>query len=481
MRLVLSLSVIVLGLLVLAPVLAADDVPPVGRERAWEVPRGETPEAEPIDGRRRTAPDYDGREKPRSNAGEAALWAPRVLLFPAWAVSEYVIRKPIGAFVTWVEREAVIPKVAHVLSFGTGLRAGVVPTALFDFGIRPSVGLYAWANGVPTAHDRLRLRFAWGGDRWWLFSVRERVPLGRGPSSSRAREGSEVSMHFVYQQRPDHLIWLPFSDGAGEQPASYFEREVGGGLSTELLWGTLDGVSLSARVAHWRFEDGSTAGVEAAEGTVAEVLGPDDDAIRARLPGFGGFGAGVFGAELFVDSRRPRPLPGSGARAEVFAELGEAWEGEVGWFRWGAETAGFVDVDGRQRVLSLRHRMEFSEETDDVVPFTQLATLGGIEDMRGFRNGRFRGRSTSLTTLQYDYPVWSFADGYLFYEVGGAWGEHLDGFEFGSLAQSFGTGIRSNQDRDAQIALLFAAGTESFDDGAAVESVRVVIGLTRGY
>ncbi len=481
-RLQLTFVACVLGVFFAASAVAQTDPPaPDRRTTTWDVPRGETPPAPEIEEGRRDVPDLDGRKPARGPAAEATLWVPRVVLFPAYLVSEYVIRKPVGALVTWIEREAVIPKVAHVLSFGTGLRAGVVPTAFFDFGVRPSVGLYAWANGVPTDHDRLRLRFAWGGDSWWLFHIRQRVPLGSGPSSSRAREGSEVSLDFVYEQRPDHLVWLPFSDGATEQAASYFQREVGGGLATELLWGTLDGVALSARAAHWRFDDGTTAGVEAAEDTVRGVLGDDPEVIEQRLPGFEGYGAGVFAGNVFVDSRRQRPAPGSGARLELWGELGEAWEGPVGWFRWGGEAAGFADVDGRQRVLSLRQRVEFSEETDDRVPFTELAQLGGIETMRGFRDGRFRGRSTSVTTVQYDYPVWSFADGYLFYEVGGAFGDHLDGFALPALSQSFGLGMRSSNDRDAQIAVLVGAGTEPFEDGASVESVRLLFGLTRGY
>ena len=53
---------------------------------------------------RRAVPDYDGRPEP-TTAGDIALWVPRVVLFPLYLVSEYLIRRPLGWLISTGERE----------------------------------------------------------------------------------------------------------------------------------------------------------------------------------------------------------------------------------------------------------------------------------------------------------------------------------------------------------------------------------------
>jgi hypothetical protein len=52
---------------------------------------------------KRPVPDYDGRADEPATTGDVLLWFPRVVLFPLYLVSEFVIRRPIGALATVVE------------------------------------------------------------------------------------------------------------------------------------------------------------------------------------------------------------------------------------------------------------------------------------------------------------------------------------------------------------------------------------------
>src|SRR3954471_22946708 len=52
---------------------------------------------------KREPQDYGG--PPAPTVGPALLWAPRVVLFPPWLVSEYVLRQPVGALTRAAERE----------------------------------------------------------------------------------------------------------------------------------------------------------------------------------------------------------------------------------------------------------------------------------------------------------------------------------------------------------------------------------------
>src|ERR1700722_16456517 len=52
---------------------------------------------------KRALPDYGG-EPSHASAGDAALWVPRVIFYPVYLVSEYVIRRPLGAAESAAER-----------------------------------------------------------------------------------------------------------------------------------------------------------------------------------------------------------------------------------------------------------------------------------------------------------------------------------------------------------------------------------------
>ena len=53
---------------------------------------------------KRKLPDYDGRGGTPQTPGQKALWVPRILLSPLYFVSEFVIRRPLGAAITAAEK-----------------------------------------------------------------------------------------------------------------------------------------------------------------------------------------------------------------------------------------------------------------------------------------------------------------------------------------------------------------------------------------
>ena len=84
---------------------------------------------------RRELPDYDGRDEPGASAGEVMLWFPRILFFPVHLIFEYLIRQPLGWLLTTAERENWTALLIDFFTFEER-RAGLVPTAFFDFGFQ---------------------------------------------------------------------------------------------------------------------------------------------------------------------------------------------------------------------------------------------------------------------------------------------------------------------------------------------------------
>jgi hemolysin activation/secretion protein len=148
-------------------------------------------------------------------------------------------------------------------------------------------------------------------------------------------------------------------------------------------------------------------------------------------------------------------------------------------------TAGaFWDVTGSARVLSLSVATLFSDPikgSGDDIPFNEQVVFGGDGLMRGYLAGRLIGRSGAVATLNYQYPVWAFLDGTLQVSTGNVFGPGLSGLEAKKLRLSTGFGLRTHSSPDNQFELLVGFGTDTFENGAGITSVRLALGATRGF
>jgi hypothetical protein len=461
-------------------------------------PAAETPPP----GEKRAAQDYDGRED-ETTVAEDALWIPRVLLFPVYAVTEYVVVAPLRFLATTLETDPEVGSVVKSILFAPST-VGVIPTAFVEFGFRPSVGLVFFWNDLLAKGNDFRASFGSGGVRYWKLGAADRIPLVLPTAAERARSYIQLEADFL--TRGDLLFW-----GAG--PRTLDEDETGYGIRT---WGGGGRI----HVEPWRgsfFEGWITArdtvtgpGECADPITVVDPNEPGSRAIRRSCdpptirnralagqvppPGYGRPYVTVkSGLRFVIDSRQTRPAPGSGFAADLSAEqVSEVDDPDrQGWFNLGASIAGFVDLTGTQRVLSLSLTARMIQPMDDDdydLPFTELLGAGRREDvpdlelMKGFRPGRLVGKSATAATLEYRWPVWAFLDGVLQTAVGNVWDEyHFEDFRSELLRFSFLGGIRSTNHRDHSFNLLFGVGTETFEQGAAPNAARILIGGTTGF
>ncbi len=466
----------------------------------------------PMD-QRRELPNYDGREDAPPTPADRALWMPRLILAPVWVVNEFVLRRPLEFIVLGIEKSGTIDKLQHALTFGTGRRFGLVPTALIDFGFRSSVGLYLWANDLPTEGDRLRVSGSYGGSDWWQMRIRERIALGDGGHRNLRFEDRHILLGFGYEQRPD---FVAYGIGPLQDPdplaVAYEQKHLYGETGLEWRFGELDGVTVDIEGGRRRYENGDR-GIGRADIGLREVGDSGTTFERLARPNAEGDALATFtdhryveaGLSVALDSRDgDAQAPGDGARIELGGDfvrgtflqpaerhlaessplLDDNLEGQTFAVVQPHLQAGlYWDVNDHRRVLSLVQSFEWMETLDgSTVPWAVLPSLGGAAPMRGFVPGRMRGQSTMTTTLAYQYPIWMELDAFLFAGAGNAFGERFAGATIGGLAGNFGFGLRSASDRDAAFELLVAAGTTRFDsDRFSVESVRFLVGATKGF
>jgi hypothetical protein len=414
-------------------------------------------------------PNYDGRAPAATTAGDAVLWIPRVALSPLYFTSEYVLRRPLAVVVPAAERADLPRKVYDFFIFGADHKAGVVPVGLVEFGFKPSVGVYAfWDDAGFKGHDLALHVEAWPTD-WIGGSLTERFRLDSETTLQLAVSGVE---------RPDRVFY-------GEGPRSLQSSE------SRYHQGKLDvGAGLD-----WRFWRSSH--VQSGAGMRVVGLGPGhygDDPSLEKEAATGAFTI-PFGFDrgyteeynrvlLTIDTRPPKSTTGSGVRIELQTEEGNdvSRSPAAGWLRYGAMAEGLLDLNGHGRVLSLSITALFADPLGtEPIPFTELVNLGGDGPMPGYFLGRLVDRSAAIATARYTWPIGPWLGGMLEADVGNVFGEHLENFAPGLLRFSGAIGLSLLGLKDVPVELLIGCGSETFDHGGQVDSVRAMAGVPLSF
>jgi len=417
---------------------------------------------------KRALPDYDRRGKSPTTAGDVALWVPRILLSPIYLVTEYGLRVPLGAGISAAERAHLPEAFYNFFFFGPDHKAGFLPIAFVDFGFRASIGLYVFGNDVFFRGNSLNLHGSTSGGDWLAGVLTDRIALGKN---------SDVSFELSGVHRPDHTFFGTGSGSLQRNISRYGETSTVAKVSYDVtptrILRLQSGVGLeSAHFYGGRFGEDPSIYERVASGAFA------------LPPGFEGYTAVTSQVSAALDTREARPAPGSGVRLEADVRHGSDLRRTPGarWLKYGGTAVGFVDINGYNRVVSLALHAELADPLGDLpVPFTEQAALGGTAAMRGFFPGRLIDRSAAVATLKYRWPIWVWLDGSLQVATGNVFGERFDDFAFKRFRLSSAIGIESIGSRDSSFEMLFGIGSETFEHGTQIDSIRFLIGSNHGF
>jgi len=397
------------------------------------------------------------------------LWVPRILLLPAYLVSEFLLRQPLGWVIAGAERAGAPAWLYDFFTFADH-QAGIVPTFLIDINFYASVGFYGfWNNAFVKNHD-LRLRGSFGGGDWLGASFSERYYF----SHDRA---DRVALNVRGDRRPDFTY---FGLGPDTEQSSLVRY----GRELHEIQLQLDQRLFPGGMFH---SEVTLSDVDFRRGGYDEDPVLDDAIAAGALPVPPGYEDGytLVRSELSFsfDSRLPRPAPGSGMRIEAVAAHNSNFRDNAGFVYYGGGVLGSLDLNDRHRVVSLGVSARFVDPIgDSEIPFTELATLGGNEHpMRGLYEGRLYDRSAVVAGIGYRWPIWLWLDGSLRTEVGNVFGQRLSGFQLERLRWSGSIGVESVGTPDNSFQLLFGVGSETFESGGKIDSFRLVAGTTSGF
>lgn len=415
--------------------------------------------------------DYDGRDDAPPDAGEIALWAPRIVFFPVTLLLDYGIRRPVGALVSLAEREHWVRSVMDAFTWNRR-HSGIVPTIYAGWGVQPTVGAYLFSNDDVAPGHEIRGTIAFGGVDTLYGGASYAIVSGTGFRASLRASGG---------QRPDRVFsgigWDAIAHRYRYREA-WYAGEIR--LRADDFW-RQSRIRVGAGVDGHAYDPDGYADLSGSQ-PLSDAL---ENGVLERPPGLDeGFVAARQWVEVAIDTREDEPAPGHGVRVEAEGELVfDLVDPEARrWVRYGGGVGAFLDL-GAHRVLGLWGIVAFSDPLGPgEVPFAELVALGEHELlMRGFLRGQLRGRSGAATTLEYRYPIWTHLDARLHASIGNAFDAHLSDFALERLRLSFGLGIATPGHPDGALQFTVAFGTAPFVQGTSIDSVQLVIGSRHGF
>lgn len=355
--------------------------PPPDQARGWETPPGTTPEEAALAG------------------PQVALMAPRLVLTVTFLPIEGGLRVVSRRIAKGggdageeddVRTVAILPHLSYLTGFGT------------------TVGIAARLQNLGGHGEEAAVTAGFGG-RFAQFVetsfLADRAAGSQTWVESRAR----------YEIRPQE-IFRGIGDGTGTAPSPesrFRERRL----------------TVLERAGVTMGEPGRLTKIGGAAIFQSSSFGPKDDDFSAdpsietaydarALRGFAGGARTVeFQGNLVVDTRDALAATSRGLHAAAYAGVVPALD-HYGFGHVGLDVTGYVDLYKKTRVLVLRGAVEGVLGEDGDIPFTQLARLGGPEQLRGYRLDRYRDRESALVSAEYRYPIHHVVAGALFVDAG---------------------------------------------------------------
>ncbi|HMI83329.1 MAG TPA: hypothetical protein VK550_04500, partial [Polyangiaceae bacterium] len=216
---------------------------------------------------KRKLPDYDGRGKEPTTVGDVLLWVPRLLLAPPYLVSEFVIRRPLGAAIAGAERAGWPGALYDFFTFGPDHSAGFAPTGFVDFGFRPSVGLFAFWNDAGARGNDIRLQLGFWGADWLMASVTDRIYFSCDPTDV-------IQFSISGLRRPDYAFFGVGPDSRQGSLMRYGSDRLEARASLDKHWWRLSNIHVATTARQVEFHRGSLASDRVLDDEIARGAPP---------------------------------------------------------------------------------------------------------------------------------------------------------------------------------------------------------------
>jgi len=170
----------------------------------------------------------------------------------------------------------------------------------------------------------------------------------------------------------------------------------------------------------------------------------------------------TYGAAFAEYDSRDAPLnPRSGGLYRIEgAQYSDRDFDSYSFRRMDIELQQYLPFFNQRRVIAMRGRLQLTDtEAGKQVPFYLLPVLGGSEDLRGFREFRFRDNQSIVFNLEYRWEAFSGLDIAIFGDAGNVF-PRVNDIKLSEFETSYGFGFRFNTAKSVFIRLDFGFGRE---------------------
>ncbi len=165
------------------------------------------------------------------------------------------------------------------------------------------------------------------------------------------------------------------------------------------------------------------------------------------------------GAGFVVDLRNQVAIPATGLLIRGSFDYTKGIDGDFATY-W--RLRGLIGVPinlwERTHVLWLQAATSLAWPDTGAIPFSELPTLGGPNDLRGFRFQDFRDYSAAWFTIEYRWPGWMWVNGAVFADYGGVFKENFGNFGARRMQPDVGIAFRFISSPQFSIGVQFAYG-----------------------
>lgn len=189
---------------------------------------------------------------------------------------------------------------------------------------------------------------------------------------------------------------------------------------------------------------GGLLAVNVGPGIQEQYISTDQQYTEATTPGIDRQSTFLRGGPFMQFDYRDRPDdPHSGGNYEASYTYYDDRQLDISNFRLlRADAQQYIPFFNKKRVIALRARTELSyRNTNQIVPFYLQPTLGGADDLRGFRQFRYYDNNSMLMSAEYRWEVMTPLDMAVFVDSGKVFHRHAD-LNFADLETDAGFGLR---------------------------------------
>lgn len=354
------------------------------------------------------------------------LYVPRLLLVPV----RLALR---GAFEVLLmaprlEDEYQLQQLAKDVFFDDTLTYGLFPTAFYETGLAPNIGLRFVHKNLFGSREGLLVRAGYGGVYNQIYEASahsgQRFSALRVSAGARYRVNDRVPFFGIGNADEgllaDRAPPLPVIDPPIAVKSHYRARELRTMLTVELALRSHLWLTFTESVRHRTLSRATRDSHETPWVADAYVGGAVTGFEKPLVDSY---------SELSLrwDERRqvradlPREIPSSGFLLTNWLGVQHFLAGLESTFgRVGFDWQSFIDLYRGNRVLRLRVRGAMLLGSPANIPFIDYLNLAGSSLLRGYQALRFRGLATVLVSIEYRYPVQENIQSFLFVDAGRA-------------------------------------------------------------